>query len=58
MCIDNKGFQDIKRRKFQVMESWLRGVPKKLTSNRPISQLPGISLRDISISERGVLQKH
>ncbi|RDL33045.1 Uncharacterized protein BP5553_08484 [Venustampulla echinocandica] len=56
--VDEEGFQEVKGRKFRVVESWLRGAPKKLTSNRPLSQLSGISLREMSASERGTLHKH
>jgi hypothetical protein len=56
--VDEEGFQEVKGRKFRVVESWLRGAPKKLTSNRPVAQLSAISLREMSASERGVLHKH
>ncbi len=56
--VDEEGFQEVKGRKFRVVESWLRGAPKKLASNRPVAQLSAISLREMSTSERGVLHKH
>jgi hypothetical protein len=56
--VDDEGFQEVKGRKFRVVESWLRGAPKKLTSNRPVAQLSAISLREMSELERGVLHKH
>jgi hypothetical protein len=33
--VDKKGFQEVKGKKFRVVESWLRGAPKRLASNRP-----------------------
>ncbi len=56
--VDEKGFQEVKGRKFRVVESWLRGAPKKLVSNRPVAQLSAISLREMSTSERHLLHKH
>ncbi|TEY28370.1 hypothetical protein BOTCAL_1025g00010 [Botryotinia calthae] len=55
--VDDEGFQEVNGRKFRVVESWLRGASKKLTSNRPVAQLSAISLRAMSESERGVLHK-
>ena len=56
--VDGEGFQEVKGRKFRVVDSWVRGAPKKLTSNRPVPQLLAISLREMSTSERSVLHKH
>jgi hypothetical protein len=56
--VEDEGFQEVKGKKFRVIESWLRGAPKKLTSNRPVAQLSAISLREMSELERGVLHKH
>ncbi|KAI4140188.1 MAG: hypothetical protein L6R39_005902 [Caloplaca ligustica] len=56
--VDEEGFQEVKGRKFRVVESWLRGAPKKLNSNRTVAQLSAISLREMSASERSVLHKH
>ncbi|KAH8663361.1 hypothetical protein BGZ60DRAFT_489915 [Tricladium varicosporioides] len=56
--VDEEGFQEVKGRKFRVVESWLRGAPKKLISNRPVAQLAAITLREMSASERGSIHKH
>ncbi|CZT11782.1 related to helicases [Rhynchosporium graminicola] len=56
--VDEEGFQEVKGKKFRVVESWLRGAPKRLASNRPTTQLSAISLREMSTSERGALHKH
>jgi hypothetical protein len=55
--VDEEGFQEVKGRKFRIVESWLRGAPKKLTSKRPVAQLLTISLREMSTSERGILHR-
>ncbi|KAF2128236.1 P-loop containing nucleoside triphosphate hydrolase protein [Dothidotthia symphoricarpi CBS 119687] len=56
--VDEEGFQEVKGKKFRVVESWLRGAPKKLTSNRPVAELTAISLKEMSASERGALHRH
>ncbi|CAO2654557.1 Nn.00g112900.m01.CDS01, partial [Neocucurbitaria sp. VM-36] len=56
--VDQEGFQEVRGKKFRVVESWLRGAPQKLTSNRPLAQLSAISLREMSTLERSFLHKH
>ena len=56
--VDEDGFQEVKGRKFRVVDSWVRGAPKKLTSNHPIPHLLAVSLREMSASERSALHKH
>ena len=56
--VDEEGFREVKGKRFKVVESWLRGAPKKLTSNRPVDQLSAVSLKTMSASERSVLHKH
>lgn len=56
--VDEAGFQEVRGRKFRVLDSWLRGAPKRLTSNRPVDQLSAVSLKDMSTSERTGLHQH
>lgn len=56
--VDEEGFRTVKGRKFRAVESWVRGAPKKLISNRPIAQLSTISLQEMSASERVDIHKH
>lgn len=56
--VDEDGFREVKGRKFRVVDSWIRGAPKKITSNRPIPQLLAVSLKEMSTSERSALQEH
>ncbi|OBT49193.1 hypothetical protein VE00_00082 [Pseudogymnoascus sp. WSF 3629] len=56
--VDEDGFQEVKGKKYRVVESWLRGAPKKLDSNRPVVQLTAISLREMSTSERIALHEY
>jgi hypothetical protein len=56
--VDEEGFQEVKGRKFRVVESWLRRALKRLALNCPVAQLLAISLREMSTLEHGVLHKH
>ncbi|KAL5354313.1 hypothetical protein ACLOAV_000401 [Pseudogymnoascus australis] len=56
--VDEEGFQEVKGKKFRVVESWLRGAPKKFVSNRPVAQLTAVSLKEMSTSERTALHEH
>ncbi|KFY58166.1 hypothetical protein V496_06233 [Pseudogymnoascus sp. VKM F-4515 (FW-2607)] len=56
--VDEEGFQEVKGKKFRVVESWLRGAPKKFVSNRPVAQLTDVSLKEMSKSERTALHEH
>jgi hypothetical protein len=56
--VDEEGFHEVKGNKFRVVESWLKGAPKKLASSRPVAQLSVISLKEMSTSERTALHKY
>ncbi|PQE31568.1 nf-x1 finger and helicase domain protein [Rutstroemia sp. NJR-2017a WRK4] len=63
--MDGEGFQEVKGKKgkrFRAVESWLRGAPNTVTSNRPVAQLsaisPAISLTKMSKLERDALYNH
>jgi hypothetical protein len=63
--IDEEGYQEVKLKKgkrYKVVESWLRGAPNNVTSNRPVAQLsavsPAISLSEMSTLERDALYNH
>ncbi|KAF1994313.1 P-loop containing nucleoside triphosphate hydrolase protein [Amniculicola lignicola CBS 123094] len=56
--VDEEGFQEVKDKKVGVVDSWLRGAPKGFTSNRPVSALLAVPLREMSTSERTILHKH
>jgi hypothetical protein len=56
--VDEEGFREVKGKRFRVVDSWIRGAPRKLTSNRPVSELLAVSLREMSASERSTLHKH
>lgn len=56
--VDEEGFRQVNDSMSRAVERWLRRAPKELTSNRPVSQLSQISLREMSAMERNVLHKH
>ena len=56
--VDEEGFTEVKGKKFRVVDSWLRGASKKLTSNRPVPELLTVSLKNMSASERAAIHRH
>ena len=56
--VDEDGFQEVKGRKYNVLNSWVRGAPKRITSTRTVSQLFNVNLNDMSGSERSALHKY
>ena len=56
--VDENGFQEVKGRKFSVLNSWMRGAPKRYTSTRQVSELLNANLKDMSALERSSLYKH
>jgi hypothetical protein len=56
--IDEDGFQEVRGRRYRAVDAWLRGAPKKLTTNRPIPQLAAISLKEMSSTERTNLHRN
>lgn len=56
--VDENGFQEVKGRKFNVMNSWIKGAPKRITSTRTVSKLLNVNLNDMSGLERSALHKH
>lgn len=56
--VDENGFQEVKGRKFNVLNSWIRGAPKRITSTRAASELFNANLKDMSGLERSALHKY
>ncbi|KAL8823199.1 MAG: hypothetical protein Q9191_006082 [Dirinaria sp. TL-2023a] len=56
--VDENGFQEVKGRKFNVLNSWIRGAPKRITSTRAVSELLNANLKDMSGFERSALHKY
>jgi len=56
--VDENGFQEVKGKKFNVMNSWIRGAPKRITSTRTAPELLNVSLKDMSGPERSALHKY
>ncbi|KFY08522.1 hypothetical protein V492_06159 [Pseudogymnoascus sp. VKM F-4246] len=56
--VDAEGFREVKGKKFRAVESWLRGAPKNLISNRPVTELAAISLKEMSTLERNAIYEH
>lgn len=56
--VDEHGFLEVKGKKFNVMNSWVKGAPKRITSARTVSELLNASLKDMSGLERSALHKY
>ena len=48
--VDEQGFQEVKGKEFNVLNSWIRGAPKRITSTRTVSELLNANLKDMSKS--------
>ena len=55
---DDQGFQEVRGKKFNILNSWLRGAPKQLRTNRPPLELLTANLLELSSLERSALQKY
>ena len=56
---DEDGFwEEVKGKNSNVLNNWIRGARKQKTSNRFVSQLLNVDLRDMSSLERSALHKH
>lgn len=56
--VDEHGFLEVKGKKFNVLNSWINGAPKRSTSTRPVLDLLNADLKDMSGLERSSLHKH
>ncbi|KAI4145818.1 MAG: hypothetical protein LQ340_006150 [Diploschistes diacapsis] len=56
--VDEQGFQEVKGKRFNVLNSWLKGSPKRMTSTRAVPELLSIGLNDMSGLERRVLHQY
>ena len=56
--VDEHGFQEVRGKKFSVLNSWVKGAPKRITSTRPVPELLKVNLKDMSGLERSALHKH
>ncbi|KAL9012461.1 MAG: hypothetical protein Q9173_002777 [Seirophora scorigena] len=56
--VDEHGFQEVRGKKFNVLKSWVKGAPKRIASNRPVSELLNVDLKEMSGVERSVLHRH
>lgn len=56
--VDEQGFQEVRGKKFHVLKSWIRGAPKSLVSNRPVSGLLNVKLQGMSGLERSSLHQY
>lgn len=56
--VDEDGFREVRGRKFNILNSWIKGAPKRLVSTRQVPELLNASLIDMSADERSALHKY
>ncbi|KAI4093451.1 MAG: hypothetical protein LQ344_002864 [Seirophora lacunosa] len=56
--VDEHGFQEVRGKRFNVLNSWVKGAPKRIASNRPVPELVNSDLEEMSGVERFVLHRH
>ena len=56
--VDENGFQEVKGKKFSVLNSWIKNAPHRITSTRTVPELLNADLKSMSSSERSTLHKH
>lgn len=56
--VDEDGFREVRGKRYNVINGWLRGAPKKIISNRSIPELLEAPLKEMSASERTKIHKH
>ncbi|CAF9942307.1 hypothetical protein IMSHALPRED_003470 [Imshaugia aleurites] len=54
---DADGFQEVRGKRFSILHSWIKGAPKRIASNRPIPELLGVDLKEMSGTERLALHR-
>ncbi|KAL8993845.1 MAG: hypothetical protein Q9169_006042 [Polycauliona sp. 2 TL-2023] len=56
--VDEHGFKEVHGKKFNTLNSWVKGAPKRIASTRPVPELLNVNLKDMSGLERSALHKH
>ncbi|KAF6236089.1 hypothetical protein HO173_005717 [Letharia columbiana] len=56
--VDEHGFQEVRGKKFNILHSWIKGAPKRIASSRPVPELLGVNLKEMSGSERLALHRY
>lgn len=56
--VDEDGFREVRGKQFNVLNSWVRGAPNRLSSTRPVLELLNANLNNMSALERSALRKY
>jgi len=56
--VDEHGFREVRGKKFNILHSWINGAPKRIASTRPVPELLGVNLQEMSGSERSALHRY
>ncbi|KAL8841355.1 MAG: hypothetical protein Q9170_000986 [Blastenia crenularia] len=56
--VDEEGFREVKGRRYNILNSWLKGAPKRITSTRPVPEILDVKLDELSGVERSTLHRY
>lgn len=56
--VDEQGYQEVHSKKFNNLNSWVKGTPKRITSTRPVHELLNVNLKNMSGLELKASHKH
>lgn len=56
--VDEDGFREVRGKRFSILNSWVKGAPHRLASNRPIEELLNANLMNLSALERSALHQY
>jgi len=56
--VDEHGFREVRRKKFNVLNSWVKGAPQRIASLRSVPELLNVNLMEMSGLERSALHKY
>ena len=56
--VDEQRCQEVHSKKFNNLNSWVKGAPKRITSTRPVHELFNVNLKNMSSLELSASHKH
>lgn len=56
--VDEHGFREVRGKKFNILNSWVKGAPNRLVSTRPVPELLNTNLHEMSDLERSALYRY
>ncbi|MCJ1347634.1 hypothetical protein MMC31_005862 [Peltigera leucophlebia] len=56
--VDEDGFREVRGKKFSILNSWVKGAPKRVVTTRPVPELLNANLNGMSSLERTALHRY